>query len=213
MASHPTSCLICSKSVSYQGLDKHLFSKTHSQDIINALFKRKKVILEWISEYEKGNKKTSPFVPIYFKSPAKCFRICYPCKHLAPDMKEHICNKKGENAEIIKNILTTQEPVIEDQKEVSIQTDPIVLGDGNNDEVLRLRKQLEALKNKEKVNQDKIDSAFQLDDALYAILSHLQDNNFDSFKDCLRVLNDGYNEVYEKQQNNLGGISDGLLED
>jgi len=195
--------------VSYQGINKHYFSASHHNDLCNALFKRKTMILEWISEYEKGKKAGASFVPIYFKSPSKCYTICYPCKYLGPNIKEHKCNKMGDNCKKIKDILTNMTEAITAPFPPSPcsstpSSTPSTPRSGD-DEVTALKKRIDILEKREATNKKIIDRAMDTQEVLWSILSEKQTLDFESFTKYMTSMKKDYPEVFAVMYRDLGG--------
>ena len=172
-----TSCCICTKSVSFQNIHKHIFSRAHEDNIKNALFKIKPSILLYID-------KDKP-ISIYFKSPSKRYNICYPCKYLGSTMKPHVCDKGAENRKIIKEILTNMTELIK-KDEVEVVEDST------------------SKKEFERVSAI-AERVFDMEDALYGILSKLQESDFDSFKNEMITLKRDYPKAFEAMYKQLGG--------
>ena len=194
MSSNHTSCCICTKTVSFPGIGKHLFSKTHRDDLKNALFKRKSLILSHID-------KAKP-VSIFFKSASKCFNICYPCKYLGNSMNDHICKKEEENRKIIKEILTTMtEPIMREGEEKTvdlvIEAKPGELATLNL-KVKRLQATIDRL-------QPVANTALDTEDALSDMLEELKEKDFESFKNRMIKIKSKSYEVFSKMYKQLGG--------
>ena len=187
MSSNHTSCCICTKTVSFPGIGKHLFSKTHRDDLKNALFKRKSLILSHID-------KAKP-VSIFFKSASKCFNICYPCKYLGNSMNDHICKKEEENRKIIKEILTTMtEPIMREGEDNTV------------DLVIEAKPgELATLNLKVKRLQTIADIVIDMEDILSDMLEELKEKDFESFKSRMIKIKSNSYEVFSKMYKQLGG--------
>jgi len=161
-------------------MHKHCFSKTHTDDIKNALFKIKPTILLYID-------KDKP-ISIYFKSPSKRYNICYPCKYLGSSMKPHVCDKGAENRKIIKEILTNMTEPIKKEKEE----------DEGEEEETKSKKEFERV-------SAIAERVFDMEDALYGFLSELQESDFDSFKYKMIKLKRDFPKAFEAMYKQLGG--------
>ena len=174
-----TKCPICTKDVSFPGLNKHLFSAAHADDLKNALFKRKATIITFA--------KIKP-VSICFKSQSKNYYLCYPCKHLSTTLKPHDCSKAEENLKIIKELLNKMtEPTVKEEDEF-IST-----------------KEVDALKKRVDHLQSIADRALDAEDALSDILSKIKDQDFESFKSHMTNIKLSYPELFQKVYSSLGG--------
>lgn len=187
MSSNPTSCCICTKSVSFQGINKHLFSKTHRDDLKNALFKRKNLILSHID-------KAKP-VSIFFKSPSKCFNICYPCKYLGNTMNDHICKHEAENRKIIKELLNSMtEPIMREGEDNTVD----LVIEAKPGELATLKLTIKRL-------QLIADTALDTEDILSDMLEELKENDFESFKNRMIKIKSSNYKVFSKMYKQLGG--------
>ena len=194
MSSNPTSCCICTKKVSFQGINKHFFSKTHRDDLKNALFKRKALILSQID-------KAKP-ISIFFKSQSKCFNICYPCKYLGNTMNDHTCKKEEENRKIIKEILNSMtEPIMREGEEKTID----LVIEAKPGELATLNMKVKRLQGTVDRLQAVADRALDLQDILSAMLEELKENDFESFKSRMIKIKRDNPEIFSKMYKELGG--------
>ena len=193
--SDTTACPICAKTVSYAGINKHCFSNAHANDIKNALFTRKTLILSNI-ENEKP-------VSIYFKSPNKCYYLCIPCSYLKPTTyldgpKEHKCCNSVKNKELIKDILTNMTERIKKEGEEVVE-------EVSSEEVILLRETVKKLEEDSK-KAKKIDHrALDMKDALFSVMSDLREKDFELFKDKMVEMKREYSLAFEVIYKELGG--------
>jgi hypothetical protein len=89
--SEKTDCPLCSKSLYYSGLKKHMFSKNHS-NIWNAPSNRTRLQ----TCYNSGAKNTIQIKNLY---------ICFGCKTFTRRDIPHSCPNKAKTLEFIKSIL------------------------------------------------------------------------------------------------------------
>ena len=108
---HKFSCFICKKEVHRSNKKAHLFSGFHSQDIWNALLKKKEPMSLWIKSVEEG--KRPLIIPSVFFSgnPGRCYKVCLACNTIEPSTDKFLvcsCGGAAQNALAIKNILATK---------------------------------------------------------------------------------------------------------
>jgi len=193
-----TACVICTKpkDYSYASIHKHHFSNAHANDIKNALFTRKTLILSNIQ-----NEKP---ISIYFKSPNKCFYICIPCSYLKPTTyrdgpKEHNCGNSAKNRELIKDILTNMTERIKKEGEEVVE-------EVSSEEVILLRETVKKLEEDTK-KAKKIDHrALDMKDALFSVMSDLREKDFELFKDKMTEMKREYSLAFEVIYKELGGV-------
>ena len=142
--SDKTDCPLCSTSLYYSGLKKHMFSKNHSH-IWNAPSLRTRLQ----DCYNSGAKN-----PIEIK---KLF-ICFGCKlYFRNDRYPHSCPNKPKTLAFIKKILDV--PVIKPEPQVIPIPQIAQVVTANPVEIEKLKKENEKLKKKMEILEDDIDVA------------------------------------------------------
>jgi hypothetical protein len=210
------SCFICSKKVNRSKKKAHLFSDCHSQDIWNAILKKKQSFTSWIQSIEEGKRPT--IVPsIYFTKSTRSFKICLACNTIEPSTDMFVVCSCGEvirNALAIKNILLTktfkenplyQKSMAIESKTVDIQTE----GGGGDSE--KLQKEITRLKKRIEFDEKVVDEAQETSDALYTIMDYLQDYDLNVMIGAMKKLKALHPAVYEAQKKNFGESWDDSL--
>jgi len=141
------SCFLCSKSITYAGKKKHLFSKSHLPQIHSGMVKRKAALDLWIADFEQGKKSLLDHIPIIPLSNSKSYIVCIPCKHIGEAVKGHQCSLEAmkENVEYYKKVLN--QPVIKATRaSIETQTDGVPGGGlgvpSDPKEIERLKREL-----------------------------------------------------------------------
>jgi hypothetical protein len=192
MSNH-TQCYICNEKVSFPCKNKHLFSKTHINDVHDAIIKRKDVFVTWIGQVESNIKKPTPV--IRFKG--RPYNICLMCKKISSDSPSYIncpCGKTKENAQAIKDILGSPDtPLTQTESNPELQ-----------EENKRLKQEIEKLKAQKKELQSQLGDAQEPYDCLYHILSHYQENDSGMFNTTMALIKgDCYSNTYSKIKEEL----------
>jgi len=204
MSSHITNCYICKEKVSFSGKSKHFFSKKHSEDIQQAILKKKEKFMEWINDVSRKIKKITPTVRFHNRA----YHICLMCKKITPDSDSYVnclCGKTTENAQAILDILNASTDILT----TSHSEDSLEL----QEEIKKLKAENEKLraadeKSKQtikKLQSESID-AEEPYDCLFHILTHCQEKGTETFKfnDLIELLKgDCYSNTYSKVKKDL----------
>ena len=192
-----TTCVICSKSMSVPGYRKHIFSSTHSQDIINAIHKRKRTYQTWLESFARSPAGTSyPKLFLNDKDADACL-FCPVCKSLR-QLRHNAslsCGHKKEMSEFIKECLAKEPtvPVVEEPEAPKVSDADLA---ALKKQVNRLQAQNESLK---EMNAEASDDA----DALYTLLTHFHETDTDIFYQLMTQLKSSHSSVHERQLKNF----------
>lgn len=210
MSAQTTACPICDKTVSYAGKNKHLFSKTHCQDIQDAIIRRKKEFMIWIAHTE--GKLTQRIPSIEFNQHR--YKICFPCKKITETNSSYVvcpCKKHLENAQAIKTMLG----VAGDPPVGAVEAAPAPAAtpapSESGDEVAALKKELAKLNMKYKQLQDYSDGlekGQEMFDACASALANINGYDVDTYDVFMKELNKVNRAAYNKVKDTLGGIDD-----
>ena len=199
MSNH-TTCPICDEKVSFPCKNKHLFSKTHINDVHDAIIKRKDVFVTWIGEVE--NSITKPTPVIRFKG--RPYNICLVCKKISVESKSYVncsCGKTSENAQAIKDILASANtPLTQTESNPELQ-----------EENKRLKEEIEKLKAanlkltaQQRELESQLEAAQEPYDCLYHILSHYEEKDTEMLNAIVALIKgDCYSKTYSKIKEQL----------
>ena len=159
-------CPLCSKSLTYRGLNKHMFSKNHSH-IWNAPSNRTRLQ----NCYTSGAKNTIQIKNLY---------ICFGCKTFTRRDIPHSCPNKAKTLEFIKSILDIPVRVPEPP--------PLTAPPPPQVDVEKLKKEIAQLTDDLFVADGKNELVDEFQDALKFILKFVKSDNpelYDTIKDNL----------------------------
>ena len=203
------SCFLCSKSMTYAGKIKHLFSKTHLPQIHAGIQKRREALELWISLYDQGKKSALDLLPpISLTAKAgSSYLVCIPCKHIGPVIKGHECNQMKENVEYYKKVL--KQPVIKaTTASIEIQTDGVpgvsaaYLGvPSDPKQIERLKKEIELLKKDNDLLNDKCEKADLFCNALYYSINYVREQDSEMYESIMGNLEEDYEGVISHIKN------------
>jgi len=184
--SEKADCPLCSKSLYYSGLKKHMFSKNHS-DIWNAPSNR----LRLQNCYNNGARNTIHIKNIF---------ICFGCKIFTRRDIAHSCPNKTKTLEFIKSILNVPVRIPEIIPEAKTPPLPSLPPPAD---VEKLQKQLERLKRENtdlrQENQDIIERS-EKSEAIFAEKEEV----IEALKYVLKFLKSGHHsDIYETIMDNF----------
>lgn len=195
--SEATTCTICSKSMSVPGYRKHIFSSTHTQDIINAIHMRKRTYQLWLENFAKSPAGTSyPKLYLNNKDADACL-FCPVCKSLR-QLRHNAtlsCGHKKEMSEFIKECLAKEPTVaVPEEPEAPKVSDADLAA--LKKQVVRLQTQNESLKD---MNVEASDDA----DALYTLLTHFHETDTDIFYRMMSHMKTTNPDAHARQLKNF----------
>lgn len=179
--SDKTDCPLCSTSLYYSGLKKHMFSKNHSH-IWNAPSLRTRLQ----DCYNSGAKN-----PIEIKT----IFICFGCKlYFRNDRYPHSCPNKPKTLAFIKKILDV--PVIKPEPQViPIPQDTPVVPPATPVEIEKLKKKISELIDDVTEAQTKSEKADEILDALKYVLKFNKSDNPEKHDTIMDNLEEDYPSV------------------
>lgn len=197
-----TTCPICSKSVAYSGLPKHIFSEEHKRDLMVGLKKRSKYLVPDL----KAHPEYLPFI----KCKDTRLHLCYGCKkcyRTEASFKTHTCAKMAEGLKHVNDILAMPEFTVEPPEAKAPPLPP----QATQAEVVKLQKQLDTVKSQFKVLEKDYDEVMERSgksEAMFAGLAFLLDylkqeecydsvmENFrEAHPDLMPLLKDGIGDI------------------
>jgi len=202
------SCVICSKKVNRKNKSSHLFSSSHSQDIWNAILKRKEMFNLWINSLSTKNPLIIPSILFSGSS----YKICLACNSLNQSLPTFCgcpCGDMAQNAKLIKDILDTKTFKENPKFQKSVATEPMVKysqTEGGEDikilqkENAKLKTQIHNLEIDSKI----IEASESNSDALNHVLSHLQETNLELMLKMMREIKQYFPVAYENQKKQFG---------
>ena len=177
-------------------MNKHIFSEMHKDHLHSLILSRK----TWLDMYVKQSD-TNPvtYLPYVYPNPKKLnehLNLCFGCKsaYFAPHSKTHECPKFKEGIEVLKKLLSTEKVM----QELPSQ-EPVV----DTKELESLKKQVAALQKKAELDKQIVDKAFDMEDALFSLLSNMQENDFKTFKNSMLFLKGNSESVFSKMCKDL----------
>ena len=174
--SEKVDCPLCSKSLTYRGLNKHMFSKNHSS-IWNAPSNR--VRLQ--NCYNSGAKNTIQIKNLY---------ICFGCKTFTRRDIPHSCPNKAKTMEFIKSILDVPIRIPEPKETPVTQEAP-----ANPVEMEKLKKEIVKLKEEVYEADGKNELVDELQDALKFVLKFIKSDNPETCDTIMDNLDADYPSV------------------
>jgi hypothetical protein len=207
------SCVICSKKVSRQNKIKHLFSSSHSQDIWNAILKRKEMFNLWINSLSTKNPLVIPSILFSGSS----YKICLACNSLNQSLPTFCgcpCGDMAQNAKLIKDILDTKTFKENPKFQKSVDTEPMNIACQTEEDSNTLKKENAKLKTQIhnlEIDAKIIEASESNSDALNHILSHLQETNLEEMLKLMREIKQYFPVAYENQKKQFGSEWDESL--
>jgi hypothetical protein len=211
MSCQTTACPICDKTVSYAGKNKHLFSKTHCQDIQDAIVRRKKEFMIWIAHTE--GKLTQRIPSIEFNQHR--YKICFPCKKITETNSSYVvcpCKKHLENAQAIKTMLgVAGDPPVGVVEAAPAVAPAIKASPESGDEVAALKKELAMLNKKYKQLQeysDGLEAGQEMFDACATAIGNVNGYDVDTYDVFMKELKKVNTKAFNKIKDSLNGIDE-----
>ena len=173
-------CPLCHKSLTYRGLNKHMFSKNHF-DIWNAPSNR----IRLQTCYNSGAKNTIQIKNLY---------ICFGCKTFTRRDIPHSCPNKAKTLEFIKSILDV--PIrAPEPKEIPVVTITPVAPPANPVEIEKLKKELAQVKDELFDADGKNEQIDEILDALKFVVKFIKSDNPEVYQTVMSNLNEDYPSV------------------
>ena len=191
-----TNCMICKKELYYSGLPKHIFSSQHSQNIIDAILKRKQYYEDWLKKYEQSPSSAKHPSIAFTTNVNDGFYFCHLCKFLRPVKSGHLpkCSHLKETVEFIKHALT-QTPSSD-----TIPETPSI----SSTELESMKKKIQTLekhlKQAREIQSDMDDTC----DAYFSMIQNLHESYHSSFETVSEIMKQDTPKVYAKILKDLG---------
>lgn len=212
-------CLLCNKPISQQGMNKHVFSSGHRQHMISLIKARKTQLLQYVERYKKTPTAILPYVypkPKNFNTHLNFCLGCKSCYVFSLD-KEHTCTKFKEGVDELANILALPDPIVDTPVMAAAPAPaPIMTAPSPDSEMIeQLKNQIKnlvmQLANKpsspklsiQEIDQNKLDMADDLEDALQASLTHDQENDFELFNSKMIKMKQDQPKAFMRMCRNL----------
>lgn len=179
--SEKTDCPLCSKTLTYAGLNKHMFSKNHSH-IWNAPSNR----VKFQNCFNSGAKNTIEMKMIF---------LCFGCKTFTRKDVPHSCPNKAKTLEFIKSILDVPvripEPKLEPQG-------PLLMPQADPNEIDKLKKEIVQLKDELFEADGKNEKAEEFLDALKFWIRFVKSENQELYETIMNNFKEeGYSSTLE----------------
>lgn len=168
-----TPCFLCKKIVTRPGLPHHYLSLEHMPLWKECIKRNRKAFLDWIAEYEAGNKNIHSKLPSFTLSRdgLKRYRVCFGCKKLdTGNNRDHTCDSKENMKKCVEAYKIILNEVVELAEEYQISNEEVVV---LNKEMEKKDKRLAQLEKMREVDEERLEKAEQYRDALKGILDQL----------------------------------------
>ena len=192
-------CPLCPLEVSKQGMNKHIFSCVHKQDLLSLLHSRKPFLDKYIKNYENGVVDYLPYVTPDPKKISVHMSLCFGCKsaYHCGSTKSHSCKQFKEGIETLKGLLNSQ-PINLEQPEILI--------------VKSEKKEFECQTEPMVQPASKIDScSLDIKDFLRDILDEMKDKSESFFIKKMIQFQESYPDGFDKVLTSYGDESEEIL--
>ena len=161
-------CPLCSKSLTYRGLNRHMFSKNHSS-IWSAPSNRTRLQ----TCYTSGAKNTVQIKNLY---------ICFGCKTFTRRDIPHSCPNKAKTLEFIKSILDVP-PRVPEPKEAPVVT-------ANPAEIEKLKKEIDKLSDMLMEADAKNEQIDEILDAMKSMANFIKSENPETYDTMMYTVDE-----------------------
>ena len=176
-----TDCPLCSKSLTYRGLDKHMFSKNHSS-IWNAPSNRTRLQ----TCFNSGAKNTIQIKNVF---------LCFGCKLFTRKDIPHSCPNKAKTLEFIKSILDI--PVRVPEPKAPEPQGPPLPPQANPAEIEKLKKEISKLNDELFVADGKSEMADEFLEALKFWIKFVKSENPEVYETTMENFKEDYQSVLD----------------